>query len=137
MIRKFFTLALLSCAFAASAQISVSKPKAPRPAAPLKAAAYNSTSKDTTPFNCGQYRAHPHPGMLGFCQGVESMAIQNEARRQGRPAPSQTVVKLPAMGTAAAKELGYACIGGTAMRRLANGWEQVVSGAGWQRCIEG
>jgi hypothetical protein len=75
--------------------------------------------------------------MVGFCQSIETATIQNEARRQGRPTPSQTVIKLPAMGTAAAKDLGYACISGTAMRRLPNGWEQVISGAGWQRCIEG
>lgn len=112
MDRKYFTLALMFLAVPAIAQISV-------------------------PFNCDQYRGHPHPGMIGFCQGMETMTIQNEARAQGRPAPSQTVIKLPAMGTAAAKDLGYACIGGTAMRRLSNGWEQVVSGAGWQRCIEG
>ena len=102
-----------------------------------RAAPYNSASKDTTPFNCEKYRGHPHPGMVGFCQSIETTTIQNEARRQGRPTPSQTVIKLPAMGTPAAKELGYACIGGSAMRRLTNGWEQVVSGAGWQRCVEG
>lgn len=137
MIRKFFTLALVSCAFAASAQISVSKPKEPPPPARVKAAPYNSAAKDTTPLNCEKYRTHPHPGMIGFCEGMETTLLQNEARRQGRPTPSRTVVKLPAMGTPAAKDLGYACIGGTAMRRLANGWEQVANGAGWQRCVEG
>ncbi|MCM5627526.1 hypothetical protein NEH54_22140, partial [Xanthomonas hortorum pv. pelargonii] len=24
---------------------------------------YNSMARDTTPFNCDQYRTHPHPGM--------------------------------------------------------------------------
>ncbi|OLH29787.1 hypothetical protein DXO27_13530, partial [Xanthomonas oryzae pv. oryzae] len=24
---------------------------------------YNSMARDTTPFNCEQYRTHPHPGM--------------------------------------------------------------------------
>ncbi len=137
MDRKYFTLALLVATWPVFAQISVSKPEAPRPVAPVKTAQYNSASKDTTPFNCERYRGHPHPGMLGFCQGMEIITIQNEARRQGRPTPSQTVIKLPPLGTAAAKELGYACIGGTAMRRLSNGWEQVTSGMGWQRCIEG
>lgn len=137
MVCKFFTLALVSYAFAASAQISASKPKAPPPPARVKAAPYNSATKDTTPLNCEKYRMHPHPGMVGFCEGMETTLLQNEARRQGRPTPSQTVVKLPAMGTPAAKDLGYACIDGTAMRRLANGWEQVTSGAGWQRCVEG
>lgn len=137
MIRKFFTLALLSCAFAASAQISVSKPKASPPPAQVKTAPYNSASKDTTPLNCEKYRTHPHPGMVGFCEGMETTLLRNEARRQGRSTPSQSVVKLPAMGAAVAKDLGYACIGGTAMRRLANGGEQVTGGADWQRCIEG
>lgn len=137
MIREFFTLALVSCAFATSAQISVSKPKTSPPPVRVKAAPYNSAAKDTTPLNCEKYRTRPHPGMIGFCEGMETTLLQNEARRQGRPTPSRTVVKLPAMGTPAAKDLGYACIGGTAMRRLANGWEQVANGAGWQRCVEG
>ena len=108
-------------------------PRAPVP----RAASYNSASKDTTPLDCEKYRTHPHPGMIGFCHGMENSLLQNEARRQGRPTPSRSVVRLPAMGTQNAKELGYACIGGTAMRRLSNGWEQVTSGAGWQRCTEG
>src|SRR5690606_18605214 len=45
---------------------------------------------------------------------------------------------LPAMGSNEARDLGYACIGGQAMRRLANGWEQVMArGGGWQRCRGG
>lgn len=135
MYRKYFTFALICFALPALAQISVSKPKAPPPAQRAKAAPYNSASKDTTPLGCEKYRAHPHPGMIGFCQGMENALLQSEARRQGRPTPSPTVVTLPAMGTTASKDLGYACIGGTAMRRLANGWEQVVTGAGWQRCV--
>ncbi|MDR6840697.1 hypothetical protein [Pseudoxanthomonas sacheonensis] len=137
MIRRFFTLALVCCAFPAFAQLLASKPKASSPPARVKAAPYNSASKDTTPLDCEKYRAHPHPGMIGFCQGMETSLLQNEARRQGRPTPSQSVIRLPTMGTPAAKELGYACIGGSAMRKLPNGWEQVATTAGWQRCIEG
>ncbi len=53
-------------------------------------------ARDTTPFNCEQYRGHPHPGMVGFCQGIENMTLQDEARRQGRPAPSSSVIQCPA-----------------------------------------
>lgn len=136
MVHIFFTFALVCCAFPAFAQLSVSKPKASPPPARVKAAPYNSASEDITPLDCEKYRAHPHPRMIGFCQGIETSLLQNEARRQGRPTPSQSVIRLPAIGTAAAKELGYACIGGSAMRKLPNGWEQVTTTAGWQRCIE-
>lgn len=33
---------------------------------------HNSMARDTTPFNCEQYRSHPHPGMVGYCQYVET-----------------------------------------------------------------
>ncbi|QBG94297.1 hypothetical protein EYC55_00475 [Xanthomonas oryzae] len=99
---------------------------------------YNSMARDTTPFNCEQYRTHPHPGMVRYCQGVENMMLRNEAQRQGRPAPSDSIVTLPGLGTAEAKQLGYACVGGQAMKRLRNGWEQVSAAAGgWQRCLGG
>ncbi|WOB51308.1 hypothetical protein NYR97_08050 [Xanthomonas hydrangeae] len=99
---------------------------------------YNSMARDTTPFNCDQYRAHPHPGMVRYCQGIENMTLRNEARSQGRPAPSDSIIALPGLGTAEAKQLGYACVGGQAMRRLRNGWERVSAAAGgWQRCQGG
>ncbi len=108
----------------------------PPPAAPRQP--YNSMARDTTPFNCEQYRRHPHPGMVGFCEGLERSTLQQEARRQGRPGPSSSVIALPPMGSAEARELGHACIGGQAMRRLANGWEQVMAReGGWQRCRGG
>lgn len=99
---------------------------------------HNSMARDTTPFNCEQYRHHPHPGMVGFCQGLENSTLHNEARRQGRPAPSASIIELPPLGSEAAKALGYACIGGQAFKRLGNGWEQVSAAAGgWQRCRDG
>ncbi|WP_083487560.1 hypothetical protein [Pseudoxanthomonas dokdonensis] len=111
------------------------KYKAP-PQRPLQP--YNAMAKDTTPFNCEQYRLHPHPGMQPFCENTESRTLQDEARRQGRPGPSSDVIDLPAMGSAAAIRTGLACIGGQAMRKLANGWEQVSSpNGGWQRCRGG
>ena len=100
-------------------------------------AAYNSMGKTTTPFNCEQYRAHPHPSMKGYCDGLEASTLQSEARRAGRPGPSSEVIELPSMGSQAAKSSGYACIGGQAMRKLPNGWAQVSSpNGGWQRCRE-
>lgn len=99
---------------------------------------YNSMARDTTPFNCEQYRHHPHPGMAGYCQSIENMTLQSEARRQGRPAPSSSIIELPPLGSEPAKALGYACVGGQAFKRLSNGWEQVSAAAGgWQRCRGG
>ena len=132
--------AVLLCAvvFPASAQAVRSHIAKPVPRVPAaKAAPYNSTGRDTTPMNCEQYRKHPHPGMLGFCEGMENMVVQGEARRQGRPMPSTNVVQLPGLGTPEAKQLGYACVGGAAMKKIPNGWEQVIGADGWQRCTGG
>ncbi len=42
---------------------------------------------------------------------------------------------MPAYGGAEAKQLGTACMGGIAMRRLNNGWEQLRNAKGeWVRC---
>lgn len=139
-IRPGVVCLLLMVASSASAQqihsargpTSKPLPAAPRPA-------HNSMAKTTTPFNCEQYRwpNHPHPGMKPLCDGLEANALQQESRQAGRPSPSAEVVVLPAMGTDAAKRSGMACIGGQAMRRLPNGWEQVSSrSGGWLRCRE-
>lgn len=45
---------------------------------------------------------------------------------KGQPIPSKIVLRLPAYGSGEAKRLGFACIGGQSMRRLENGWEQVL-----------
>lgn len=100
--------------------------------------AYNSMSKSTTPLACDQYRSHPHPAMVSYCESIENMVLQSEAHNAGRPAPSESVVSLPALGSPEAKTLGYACVGGQAFKRLSNGWEQVHARAGgWQRCRGG
>lgn len=109
----------------------------PLPAAPKPA--HNAMAKSTTPFNCDQYRwpNHPHPGMKAYCERVESRTLSDEARRAGRPGPSNDVVDLPALGSDAARRTGLSCVGGQAMRKLPNGWEQVSSpSGGWQRCRE-
>ncbi|PPT36735.1 hypothetical protein XabCFBP2524_10045 [Xanthomonas axonopodis pv. begoniae] len=73
--------------------------------------------------------------MVRYCQGMENMMLRNEAQRHGRPTPSDSIITLPGLGSAEAKQLGCACVGGQAMRRLRNGWEQVSAAAGgWQRC---
>jgi hypothetical protein len=123
---------------AASQTLRTATGKAPaRITAPTRQP-YNAMAKDTTPFNCEQYRHHPHPGMAGYCQSIEAMALQNEAHRQGRPAPSASVIRLPGLGSAEAKQLGLACVGGQVLKRLPNGWAQVSAAAGgWQRCQGG
>ncbi|WP_305806479.1 hypothetical protein [Stenotrophomonas sp. YIM B06876] len=132
-------IALLLCTAAAPAQtvrsaVGVQPRKHIRP--PRQP--HNSMARDTTPFNCEQYRGHPPPGMAGYCQGIENITLRNEARRQGRPAPSDSIIHLPPLGSDHAKTLGYACVGGQAFKRLKNGWEQVSAAeGGWQRCQGG
>ena len=59
------------------------------------------------------------------CEDSDTRTQQALAKLYGRPQPSTAVVELPAHGTPQAKRLGLACVGGTAMRRLSNGWEQL------------
>jgi len=98
---------------------------------------FNSTAKDTTPFQCEALRDHIYPGMKSLCNQIESDHIRSEARRAGRPGPSLTVIDLPPLGSAEGKRLGIVCIGGQAMRKIPNGWEQVWGVDGWQRCRGG
>lgn len=126
---------LVSSAAAAQMHSATGPSPKPKPAAPK--AAYNSMSKSTTPFDCQQYRwpNHPRPGMKAYCDQVEASTLQGEARRAGRPGPSDDVIPLPALGSDAAVRSGRACVGGQAMRKLPNGWVQVSSpSGGWQRC---
>ena len=104
---------------------------------PVPKAHYNSTAKDTTPFNCENFANHPHPMMKPLCEDWESNAIRSEARRAGRPGPSKKVVDLPPLGSPEGKRTGIVCIGGQAMRKIPNGWEQVWGNDGWQRCRGG
>ena len=139
MDRRFVMLGVgLLFSWAADAQIhSASGPGTrPKPASVPKAS-YNSMAKTTTPFDCQQHRwpNHPHSGMKPYCERLEARVLQNEARRIGRPGPSDDVISLPALGSGAAVRSGRACVGGQAMRNLPNGWAQVSSpSGGWQRC---
>lgn len=86
------------------------------------------------PLKCQQ---HIDPRIRLYCAEIERSLIQGEARRQGIPTPSSEIVRMPAYGTPEAKQLGAACMGGTAMRRLSNGWEQLRNAKGeWLRCRE-
>jgi hypothetical protein len=136
---RFLVFIMLTCsAVAASAQVhSATGGRVQRITSTTQAAA-NPLSKSVTPFECDQYRDGNYPPhWRKFCQDYESHYIQGEARRVGRPSPSASVVSLPALGSVAAKSTGMACVGGTSMRRLSNGWEQVSApDGGWQRCKE-
>lgn len=130
------TVAMLMSAVAAS-QIHTATGPAPQPQTDAKKPAHNSMAKTTTPFNCQQYRwpNHPHPGVKPYCDRIEARTLQDEARRAGRPGPSDDVISLPTLGSDDAGKTGRACIGGQAMRKLSNGWAQISSpSGGWQRC---
>jgi hypothetical protein len=137
-VRLLAALAAAFFAFSASAQTRSASgggvPRVPQP----KPAAYNPLSKSITPLNCEQYRGQVYPlNMRDYCQSIENSYIQGEAHRVGRPTPSASIVELPSLGSPEARASGLACVGGTAMRRLSNGWQQLdAADGGWQRCVE-
>lgn len=101
-----------------------------------------AAAQDTTPFQCEQItiartRSWVAPIYRDFCERHEARTSQQIAKLQGRPRPSTAVYELPAYGSAEAKETGLACIGGTAMQRLKNGWQQLRDRQhNWLRCRE-
>lgn len=138
-IRGVFLFALLAFALPAAAQLQSATGPRPKPLAPVPKPAHNSMSKTTTPLNCHElaWPNYPNPGMKAYCEHLEARVLSDEARRAGRPGPSESVVVLPSLGSSASKRSGLACIGGQAFRKLSNGWEQVSAPAGgWQRCRE-
>mgnify|MGYP003600264942 FL=1 len=60
---KGIALILLILAAPAMAQTRAAQGKGVPRVAPAPKAGYNSTAKDTTPFNCDNYANHPHPLM--------------------------------------------------------------------------
>lgn len=95
---------------------------------------------DTTPFQCerltiaktGSWVA---PILRDYCEQSEARNGQTFARLLGKPRPSTEVYLLPGYGSSESKRTGLACMGGTAMRRLANGWEQLRDRQhNWVRC---
>lgn len=137
-MRTVVLLIALMCAAANAQSVRTATGKPEPRIVSTPRAGYNSTAKDTTPFNCDNYRRHPHPTFFSYCQAIEASTIQSEARRIGRPGASTEIVDLPSLGSSEAKRIGFACIGGQAMKRLTNGWEQVSSPhGGWLRCRGG
>lgn len=106
----------------------------PQPAPRHEPPTPTASNLGAEPLKCQQ---HIDPRIRLYCAEVEKSLIQGEARRQGTPTPSSEIVRLPTYGSADAKRLGVACMGGTAMRRLSNGWEQLRNAKGeWLRCQE-
>lgn len=97
-------------------------------------------AQDTTPYNCerltiaktGSWAA---PIIRDLCEKQEARNGQTIAKILGKPRPSLSVYELPAYGSAEAKRTGLSCVGGTAMQRLTNGWEQLRDRQhNWLRC---
>lgn len=106
----------------------------PQPAPRYTPPTAKASNLGAEPLKCQQ---HLDPRIRLYCTDIERSLIQSEAHRQGIPTPSSEIVRMPAYGSAEAKQLGAACMGGTAMRRLSNGWEQLRNAKGqWLRCRE-
>jgi hypothetical protein len=85
---------------------------------------------DTTPFQCegmtiAKTRSWVAPILRDFCEKQEASNGQTMAKLLGKPRPSTQVYLLPSYGSDEAKRTGITCVGGTAMRKLPNGWEQL------------
>ncbi|TDV30799.1 hypothetical protein N440_1638 [Stenotrophomonas sp. CC22-02] len=130
-IRSAPVLAVLLLAAPLHAQ-QIRSATGPQPLPRHVALGSKASNLGAEPLNCQQ---HSDPRIRLYCTDVERSLIQSEARRQGMPTPSSEIVRMPAYGSAEAKQLGAACMGGTAMRRLSNGWEQLRNARGeWLRC---
>lgn len=102
--------------------------------------AFGVNAQDTTPFQCERLTVAKTGGWIApilrdFCNTQEATNAQAFAKILGKPRPSAQVYLLPAYGSSDAKRTGLACVGGTAMRRLTNGWEQLRDHQQhWVRC---
>ena len=124
-------VALLLLAQGASAQ-QLRSALGPQPAPRHTPAGPKASNLGAEPLKCQQ---HTDPRIRLYCAELERSLVQSEAHRQGLPTPSSEIVGLPSYGSTEAKQLGAACMGGTAMRRLSNGWEQLRNAKGeWLRC---
>lgn len=101
-----------------------------------------ASANDTTPFQCerltiAKTRSWVAPILRDLCDKQEARNGQTIAKLQGKPRPSMQVYRLPGYGSTEARRTGLACIGGTAMRKLSNGWDQLRDRQGnWVRCRE-
>ena len=99
-----------------------------------------ASAQDTTPYNCEQFTVAKTGSWIApiardLCETQEARNGQAFARIAGKPRPSTAVYELPGYGSAEAKRSGIACIGGTAMQRVKNGWVQLVDlDHDWLRC---
>lgn len=138
---KWIVLAVaIACAPTALAQVKTARGTGEPRVHYQPRVAHNPASQDTTPLNCSrpEVKFHPHQGVRLMCERWERRLLSDSARRAGRPAPSDSVINLPSLGSADAKATGFACIGGQAFQKIPNGWSQVMAPAGgWQRCEEG
>lgn len=101
-----------------------------------------ASAQDTTPYNCEQFTVAKTGNWIApiardLCESQEAHGGQAFARIAGKPRPSTAVYELPAYGSAEAKRSGIACVGGTAMQRVRNGWGQLVDDDhDWLRCSD-
>lgn len=100
--------AALLLTFQAYAQMHVYRP----PSRPIDTRPYHRPASQV-PKECEDTRGNPW--LAAVCSWVN----------RGRPQASGAWLDIPAYGSPEAKRTGYACMGGLAMRRLANGWEQL------------
>ena len=131
---RFLTGTLMSLVFGfAQAQVHATQSRSgPRVQTPMSA-------KTLTPQDCAAFARQPHPmgraWLRSVCEDTNFTFGTMYAKQYGMPRPSQSVIGLPAHGSADAKSFGVACMGGLAMRRLQNGWEQLRDRSGnYQRC---
>ena len=99
-----------------------------------------ANANDTTPFQCerltiAKTRSWTAPILRDFCENSEARNGLAMAQLLGRPRPSTQVYVLPSHGSEDAKSTGLPCVGGTAMKKLPNGWEQLRDQHHrWVRC---
>ena len=75
MKRTFLATALIAYSVAVVGQVQSARGTGTPRVTSTPKAAHNSMTNGTTPFKCGQYRNHPHPGMYGFCQSMENTIL--------------------------------------------------------------
>ncbi|WP_226427863.1 hypothetical protein ACCQ14_10315 [Xanthomonas sp. NCPPB 2865] len=68
----------------------------------------------------------PRPWVHSYCEAVDFSIQDSMSHSMGRPRPSETILDIPALGTAEAKAAGVSCSEGRVIRRVGNGWEQAL-----------
>jgi len=104
-------VAILLFIFAATDAFAQIRAYAP-PTKPVDTRPYHRPASEI-PKACNDTRGNPQ--LAAVCTWIS----------RGRPQASGQWLSIPEYGSPEAKRLGYACMGGLAMRRLPNGWEQL------------